>query len=190
MKRIILSMALIFAIMLPSLAQTEHVKFMGIPLDGNIDTFTTKLKNKGCTINSINTLVEKGTRVFDGYFSGEEATICVYYNPSNKKVYAAKAYFDCFGKTRTLDSFESFKNNLSQKYGSFDMIESTTDDDYGHEFPKVMIGIRDDDFEMIGLIVMYITCYEYGTNGTHSIHVQYEDLINQLEFEESKMDDL
>lgn len=51
----------------------EHLKFMGIELNGTIADFQTKLLAKGLTISPQSKLQPTGIRVFDGTFSGEDA---------------------------------------------------------------------------------------------------------------------
>ena len=114
-----------------SVAAQEHMKFMGIPLTGNIETFTSKLKAKGCTISAMNSAAPVGVRVLNGTFSGEEATICVYYNATSKNVYGAKAYMEYYGKARAIEKQSHYENLLDTKYPDALKDVSTEEDDYG-----------------------------------------------------------
>ena len=61
-------------------AQTEHMKFMGIPLNGTISSFQSKLLSKGIKYDEVlSRHLGVGCRCFNGNFSGEKANIYVYY---------------------------------------------------------------------------------------------------------------
>ena len=68
------------------------MKFMGIPLNGTINQFQTKLSTKSVTVDvATNKTIGVGCRAFKGSFSGKDAQIFVYYDESSKVVYRAKA---------------------------------------------------------------------------------------------------
>lgn len=91
MKKLILTLIIILTGAFCVQAQ-EHLKFMGIPLTGNINSFQTKLKAKGFEVDKqINKYAPVGTRIFKGLFAGENAQIFVFYNKKHKTVYRAKA---------------------------------------------------------------------------------------------------
>ena len=88
MKKII-SVLFAFCLCMAASAQ-QHMKFMGIPLDGTVDNFTMKLKAKGVTYDAAKSKAAgQGCRVFNGTFMGENATINVAYNPKSKMVFSA-----------------------------------------------------------------------------------------------------
>ena len=66
-------------------AQTEHMKFAGIPLTGTIDQFQTKLVAKGYRLNTkMSKMLPVGTRSFVGTFAGKKGNIAVYYDSETK----------------------------------------------------------------------------------------------------------
>ena len=82
-------------------AQTEHLKFMGIPLTGSITAFQEKLKAKGIEYDAEGSRqIKVGCRCFKGSFSGEKANFYVYYNEKTKIVYRAKAVITCLSKEK------------------------------------------------------------------------------------------
>lgn len=85
----------------------EHIKFMGIPVDGNITNFQTKLQQKGFKTSELNKYTEVGTRVLEGLFTSEKATVAVYYNSKlNNLVYAVRVIYD------RKDSYSDAKSNV------------------------------------------------------------------------------
>lgn len=73
-------------------AQAQHMKFMGIPLDGTIDSFQAKLAAKGIKPDKqYNATTPVGSRFFEGIFCGYQAEFYAYYNAKTKNVYRCKA---------------------------------------------------------------------------------------------------
>ena len=96
----------------------EHLKFMGIELNGTIADFQTKLQAKGLTVSPQSKQHPTGVRVFDGTFSGEDAQIVVWYNPRTKEVYRAKAVISRYGKDLVEQLQRSMERKLDAKYGT------------------------------------------------------------------------
>ena len=118
MKRTI-SLLLLCMIWFVASAQ-QHMKFMGIPLDGTITTFTTKLQAKGVKISPNNSKSGAGCRWFVGSFFGQSAEIYVYYNPTTKIVYRAKAVIE-------RDKFEQLKAEGVIQDGMIPKLENAFD---------------------------------------------------------------
>ena len=115
MKKII---SVFFALCLCMAASAQqHMKFMGIPLDGTIDNFAMKLKAKGITYDAAESKAAgKGIRKFCGTFMGEKATFTVFYNYKSKIVFSAVAelYYPTVESAHT--PFVNLNDQLQQKY--------------------------------------------------------------------------
>ena len=100
-----------------SVQADEHLKFMGIPLDGTITQFQAKLAQKGVNhdIAESKTL-PPGCRAFRGIFSGQKAKIGVYYDIASKLVYRAKAILLTDSKDICENKYNEFTRMLSNKY--------------------------------------------------------------------------
>ena len=73
-KLFLLSLMLMFSFVLS--AQTEHMKFAGIPLNGSIEQFQKKLVAKGFRLNTkMSKMLPVGTRSFVGTFAGKKGNI-------------------------------------------------------------------------------------------------------------------
>ena len=95
----------------------QHMKFMGIPLDGTIDDFSMKLRSKGVTYDAAESKAAgKGIRKFCGTFMGEKATFTVFYNYKSKIVFSAVAelYYPTVESAHT--PFVNLNDQLQQKY--------------------------------------------------------------------------
>ncbi|MBR3445155.1 MAG: hypothetical protein IKH14_04715 [Prevotella sp.] len=184
MKKIFLFLSLVVIVACPMSAQTsdDHMKFIGIPLDGTITQFQQKLLAKGYTIRKdVNAILPIGTRAFKGTFIGRKANIAVYYDETSKIVYAAKAYFDDLTENRAKEELENVKELLEQKYP--DAYISELEENH---LPKISL------LTFIGTIQIYIQksesflSYPY----IYSLHIQYNDIKNSAKHEDNIMDDL
>ena len=186
MKRILTFMIILqFAINVQ--AQTEHLKFMGIPLNGSIAAFQTKLQAKGIKYDAEGSRqVKVGCRCFKGSFSSEKADIYVYYNERTKVVYRAKAVITYLSKEKGEDKFYSFKSMLKTKYS--DGIASDSEQD-GH--PSLSILVPDSKKERdLGFVGMYITNPPYSFMEEVYLHIDYEDIANREVNQTDNMNDL
>ena len=95
----------------------QHMKFMGIPLDGTIDNFALKLKAKGVTYDAAKSKdAEQGYRVFNGKFMGQRAIISVLYNPKSKIVFSAAVELQYPTVESAHIPFLNLTESLQQKY--------------------------------------------------------------------------
>ncbi len=130
--------------LLSIVSYAQHMTFMGIPINGNIDTFTAKLKGKGLKISKMNSSIGAGLRAFCGkYYGGYREPILVAYSPKSKTVFSVMVVFD--GEFY----YEDLKGNLSKKY----IISSDGEDGaiYETDFGKVAL-IRPTDEGNVMLI--------------------------------------
>lgn len=112
-----------------SVSAQEHMKFMGIPLDGTIDNFALKLKAKGVTYDAAKSKAAgAGIRIFSGLFMGEKATFIVFYNSKSKIVFSAVAelYYPTAESAHT--PFVNLTDQLQQKYPDATCKENTGPD--------------------------------------------------------------
>ena len=93
MKRL-LSTLFCLLLVVAAFAQTSngHLKYMGIPITGTIAQFQAKLVAKGVKYNQqLSSMLEAGTRSFNGTFAGNKVTIFVYYDIRSTIVYRVKS---------------------------------------------------------------------------------------------------
>ncbi len=186
MKRtILITLCCLFSVIIQ--AQTEHLKFMGIPLNGSITAFQTQLQAKGIKYDPEgSSQLKVGCRSFNGSFSGEKANIYVYYNDKTKIVYRAKAVITCLSKEKGEEKFDSFRSMLKYKYS--DGIPNDGEQD-GH--PSLSILVPDSKQEKeLGCVAMYITNPPYSFKDEVYLHIDYEDTANTTVNKVNNMDDL
>ncbi|MBR5117106.1 MAG: hypothetical protein IK100_00500 [Muribaculaceae bacterium] len=164
----------------------QHMKFMGIPLDGTISTVTTKLQNKGMSIHPDNKKIDAGCRMFEGYFYGKPATIYIYYDPSTKIVYRGKAVVQ--------DSdYERLKNLYDEIYVSIDSkYLGRHKEEMYKGYPSVSFDIdletSADFFE--GNIDLFFTDNGLTYYKSYSLHIDYYDEVNRRKHSKSMDNDI
>lgn len=185
MKRI----AILLALLITSIcmfAQNEHVKFMGIPLNGTIQQFHRKLVAKGCQLDAkFSSMISGGARAFNGSFADNHANIYVYYDESTKIVYRAKAVINCNGEYIRDIKFKDIKNLLDTKYGSSFSKKETH---YGYDFYTYFV-FSETSERMIGSVDFYVSENPYRDH-EYSLHVDYYDNVNKQKHAQNRLDDI
>lgn len=163
-------------------AQTQHMKFAGIPLTGTIDQFQKKLVAKGYRLKSeVNRILSVGTRAFLGTFAGKKGNIAVYYDAKTKIVYGAKVYYDDLTEQMAKDELENMKALLKNKYG--EEYSEVDKDKQGNPTFSVDTGL--------GSIYCYLQENEsyLGFPYDWSAHAEFMDAVNLQKHNSSISDD-
>lgn len=184
MKKSIILLVVTFCAMFAQ-AQAEHLKFMGIPLAGTITQFQQKLAAKGVKYDkAMSQQLPAGVRMFNGTFAGEKSKIFVYYDPSSKVVYKAKAVSGYPTASNCNTKYEDLKSMLQSKYS-----EAETDIDYqdGHEAYYFRVY---DNGNPLGVIAVYVSYNLYAYPMDNEVNIEYIDYVNYLKNDDSKMNDL
>ena len=95
-------------------AQTEHMKFKGVPMEGTLQTFTSKLKAKGFMPIG----VQDGVSLLKGEFAGyKDCTIGAVADKSGI-ICKVSVIFPAMDKWGDLERcYSNYKSMLSEKYG-------------------------------------------------------------------------
>ena len=157
---------------------------MGIELIGRISEFQTKIQAKGATVSPESKSYPNGIRVYNGTFSGEKATILVWYNERTKQVYRAKAMFDRFGKAIIEQIMYAMESKLDIKYGTDCKESELVKDDYLHEFKQSGYTLEN------GTIGLFVTSGGFTDQVQFSLHIDYHDKENYAKNTAEEMDDL
>ena len=98
-------------------AQSEHLKFSGIPIDGTINQFQAKVVQKGYVYNKLySEAISNGVRCFDGTFVGNKVGLYVYYDEQTKKVYRVKAVINNISEELADQKYQMIQQLLQRKY--------------------------------------------------------------------------
>lgn len=163
----------------------EHLKFMGIPLDGTINQFQAKLVAKGVTLDvAANKHVRVGARAFKGSFSGKNAQIFIYYDESSKVVYRAKVVLESSDINIWENTYNYFVNMLSTKYSDAEIKNYKNDGKEAIAFLLPNDGLSVNTY--LGIIDVFRSTYLY----TFTVHVDYTDTVNNVKHEKRNLEDL
>lgn len=183
MKRLLLLTLLV----IPMMLSAQHLKFMGIPLDGTITNFTARLKAKGVTVSPINKSNKSpGCRWFEGTFFGNKAAIYVYFDVKTKNVYKAKACIVAISADDAKHLYDEILVSLKEKYH-----DALFTDSEGNGYDCGVI-IHNERLKTVDYIDLYIDTYkEYDwSDPTYTLHIDYIDGTNSAKNENSKSEDL
>ena len=187
MKKTLFIISFLFVIIGSTYAQgQEHLKFMGIPLNGTITQFQAKLQAKGIRYNQkTSSQLKFACRVFNGIFSGENADIYVYYNERTKIVYRAKAVITYANKNIGERKFDDFKFMLKEKYDNCLNYDSEQDN-----MPAWTLYVESSKSgALLGTVGMYFN-KNFSYLDEVSLHIDYEDNANERNNTKRNMDDL
>ena len=189
MKRLFLSL-LISACTL-CMAQTNPMKFKGIPMEGTVESFVKKLEAKGCEYIDLT----NGEAVLKGDFSAfRDCYIFVMSAPHKNEVHTVGVNMP-ERETWEAVSIDYFglKTLLTQKYGTPECTEEFEGEEPPTDFSKLFALLHDECKYVStytckgGTIVLSI---KKGVNGTASVMLVYVTDVNWDEFMKKMMDDL
>ena len=107
----------LFLLLSTSCLAQQHLSFMGIPINGTINSFELKLKAKGVMPDrESNKSRPYGERLFNGLYLGRKCAILVRYTGKTKSVYGVEIGFSDENPNK-VSSFESdFIEGVKKKY--------------------------------------------------------------------------
>ena len=195
MKRILIVLLFVFSC-IGAMAQNanEHLKFMGIPINGTLESFTQKLVAKGLKREHAwdNALLLKGT------FAGQIGSgVCVMRVPSSNIVYKVVVCLPSKDTWEWLEKdYTEFKRMLTSKYGEPLQHSETfkagafTSSDY-LKISALKEG-KCDYHSSWGLNEGFIVLNIFNTDGSSScfVRLSYYDATNYELAKNSKQDDL
>lgn len=176
MKKTLLFILFTLILSAPLYAQSksnQHLKFMGIPIDGSITNFQNKLIAKGFKYNkTASKAIDEPIRIFNGQFAGEKATIYVSYNRDLNLVYSVAATIERNTEDDIINLMSKFISNYENKYGIY---AEKGDDAYDFYFDNGCIRLFYDEH-----------VYSYG----YALYILYTDKLNYEKHNTNNMDDL
>ena len=195
MKRIFIALLFVFSC-IGAMAQNanEHLKFMGIPINGTLESFTQNLVAKGLKREHAwdNALLLKGT------FAGKSGSgVCVMRVPSRNIVYKVVVCLPSKDTWEWLENdYKEFKEMLTTKYGEpYKCSESFKEGTYvGSDYLKIsaLKGGECEYYSAWGSTEGMILLEIFNADGSSDscVRLTYIDLINGKLADSSKQDDL
>lgn len=187
MKKIISVLFALFICL--SISAQEHMKFMGIPLDGTIDNFALKLKTKGITCDVVKSkALGPGCKFYNGTFMGEKATFMVFFNAKSRVVFGVSVELSYSSPELALIPFANIFKQLIKKYPKavYEKIKDSEGDTNG-----VTFHIPDEAEEKrIGAIIQTLNISQSYLKENCTINLTYTDVDNVLKSEAKNNEDL
>ena len=187
MKRMLLF--IIMFISLNSFGQ-QHISVFGLPLNGSINNFTTKLATKGIVVDKEqNRAMPVGVRAFKGSFAGYfSSRILVFYDSRTKNIFKCVINFDGLDEQEYFRMFEDIKERILSKHKDIIYMHDGKNQD---GYPMVDFSVSESknrsnvigDIKM-GILEMKVFPFE------KAMYVSYTDRYNLNKFKGSSQDDL
>lgn len=179
---------------------TEHLKFMGIPMDGSPAAFANKLKRRGFTLEDP---LSPDVIWMTGTFAGvSNSDVFIYKSPATANVYKIRVTFPAQDSWSQLEiRYNQFKDWLSQKY----LLIESTEEFQGYppssdsdKMRKLVLdnctylceyGAGSSEGAFLGMVYLTIrgdsSVYDEGYVG-----IEYQDYLNALKAEQGFLEDL
>lgn len=158
----------------------NHMKFMGVPIDGNVHSFCQKLISKGFVKDKGNV---QNAYCLIGRFYDEDANIQVDYDPNNNIVYSVTVYI--------------IKNSLITAYPVQRDILKAIENKYKYEKKTISPELYQyeyyiyEDSNFTGMIQTFIVDSKtIPTTKEAMISITYTDVDNYLNYENRKRKDI
>lgn len=187
MKKII---SLLFALFIClSISAQEHMKFMGIPLDGTIDNFALKLKAKSITYDAVKSKVlGTGCKFYNGTFMGEKATFMVFFNAKSRAVFGVSVELSYSSVDLALVPFTNIFKQLLKKYPK--AVYEKSKDSEGDTNGVTFHILNEAETQRIGTIIQTLKTSQSFLKENCTINLTYTDVANFLKSEEKNNEDL
>ena len=184
-KPLLLVLVLLFAATGSTYAQ-EHLKFMGIPLNGTIDNFQQKLAAKGIYVDKEwNKRARFGKRYFKGKFTGETCHISIFYT-KKKIVYGAQVYYSSSNEADADIFYKKIKILLQSKYGN-----EYTKTEMKNGYEQFTVGILNPDGSLFGSIFLNMDKDRINYGETlYSVAVSYYDKKKFQKYQQEQLNDI
>lgn len=199
MKKIVVTLFLLMSFTLTFAQSSEHLKFKGVPIDGTLSEYVSKMKQAGFQLVEI----DDGVALLEGEFAGyRDCMVGVKTLQKLDLVYEVSVIFPMQNEWSGLnDNYESLKLMLSQKYGEpIECVEEITflKEKTKDEINKIMM----DDiafFYHIGMCTWYSVFKTLNGDIDLSIEnkgfncfvfLSYSDKINGNKHKDAAMEDL
>lgn len=190
MKKLILTVLLLAG--LTATAQTNHMAFKGIPIDGTLNEFVGKLKRKGFSLLSN----EQGVAILKGEFASYKGCMVAVYQHESGVVHRVGVMFPERDTWSMLyNDYSKLKDMLTQKYGNpSDVVEEfqsysapQNDNDRLHEVGMDRCRYMSDFTAENGVVELRI---EHDGFLSYFVVLIYVDAENETKVRSSAIDDL
>ena len=166
----------------------NHMEFMGIPMNGTISNFSTKLASKGFKAL---TGEAKGIKPYSGDYFNWPAKLHVYYLPTTKEVYQVRVVIDCYTEATAQYLVGQLLAAYEEKYEGADIEEGEHEGYDAYEivlfdWDNIYPAGTDEDGETQYVVpyLGWIDIFMSDSFGDYSVFVDFFDWENYEKYEE------
>lgn len=94
----------------------EHLKFLGLPIDGTVNEYASKLISKGFYVSPDNKYAGKGLRVMEGPFLGNTEQFGLHYDVDTKRMWSVTFIRSFVKETDAKDLYNKLESLLHEKH--------------------------------------------------------------------------
>ena len=194
MKKIIITLSLLMVLMTSSFAQSsEHLKFKGVPIDGTLNEYISKMKQAGFQLVG----TDDGVALLEGEFAGYRGClIAVSTLKSVNVVNTIGVVFPARDNWSSLEGdYEHLKSMLTEKYGEpSDVVEKFQGYGDHQTDQEKWINIMTDNYTWYTIFETengdIQLSLEKGDYGEYFVLLKYFDKINTEAVRSAAMEDL
>ena len=174
-KYIILFLCLCcFSIAQGQIHNFPHMKFMGVSINGDINTFAGKLIAKGYYVSPKNKNAMLGSRIMEGRFFDNKVMLDIHYDKKSKIVFAINVFFENYNEQILESTSNSIKDTIEKKY-NFRKTTSTFTNGVKNLEYTIFESVSEKYDASIGKISVSEIFFEYDK---YLLVVNYTDLLN------------
>lgn len=178
MKRVI---SILFFAAISIFAMAQHMKFMGLPIDGTIDQFGKQLTSKGFTKSISDS--RAGYWSYNGSFNEKKVQLGVQYNIPTNKVFSVQVTYLCSDSMDGLFTYEDWVKKLKSKYD--DQFKSYDDQNR----PEESMFRHCWESSVTGLIMLDLCREVVYSKPIYLLHLTYTDMQGYANHVKNPVDD-
>lgn len=172
-----------------TISAQSHMKFMGIPLNGTIETFAQKLKAKGITYDAVKSrAMGPGGKFYNGTFMGEKATFMVFFNAKSRIVFGVSVEMSYTSVDLAFVPFKNIAEQLQKKYPKA-VLEGSKDSKGNLDGLEFHVP-NEEETQMIGVIIQTLNKSDSYLKDDCTISLMYTDVANFKKSESINNEDL
>lgn len=166
--------AVVAALFCVMLGAQEHIRFMGLPVDGSIKEFAQQMKRSGFKCTTKNK--KAGAWMFRGMFTGQPSDVCVAFDKGTGVVNSVMVYLPAETEREAEAHIERFDGMLAEKYP---------------DAQRSVRGLGRESHIEFGMPDGIVSLWKSPASlGRYRVAITYFDRVNNTKKRESEKDDL
>lgn len=184
-------LAIILFVATATAQESEHMKFMGVPITGNINDFAAKFKSKGFSVK----LDENGFTTLHGKFTNRETVIVLTPIDGTNNINLVCAFFEPNTSWTSLESHQNYLvRQFTKKYGEPTSTVRKIDSPYKDSGNFIFLGFHNEEVEYSDTWIMDNGAIHISicsrSHDSANIMILYQDNANAQILEDNIIDEI